>query len=83
LEFIDEDVAERADIATVLCIARGTQDHVLEVDPALEEAIAAFVEHYNHQRYHESLGVNAGSIFPKSAEVKFPTTAVSVISRFQ
>ena len=23
---------------------------------ALEEAIAAFVEHYNHQRYHQSLG---------------------------
>ncbi len=23
---------------------------------ALEEAIGAFVEHYNHRRYHESLG---------------------------
>ncbi len=23
---------------------------------ALEEAIAAFVDHYNHRRYHESLG---------------------------
>jgi putative transposase len=23
---------------------------------ALEQAVAAFVEHYNHRRYHESLG---------------------------
>ena len=42
MEFIDEDVAERADIATVLCIARGTQDHVLEVDPALEARLIFF-----------------------------------------
>lgn len=29
------------------------------------------------------LNVNADLIFPRSAEVKFPTTAVSAISRFQ
>ena len=23
---------------------------------ALEEAVTAFIEHYNHRRYHESLG---------------------------
>ena len=27
-----------------------------ETPTALEQAIASFVEHYNHRRYHEGLG---------------------------
>jgi putative transposase len=49
---------------------------------ALEEAIAAFVEHYNHQRYHESLGnltpadvyfARAESILSQRKEIKAKT----------
>jgi transposase InsO family protein len=51
---------------------------------ALEEAIAAFVEHYNHQRYHESLGNltpadvyfgRAESILKQRKEIKAKTIA--------
>ena len=51
---------------------------------ALKEAIAAFVEHYNHQRHHESLGnltpadVNFGraeSILRQQRQIKTHTSA--------
>jgi putative transposase len=51
---------------------------------ALEEAIAGFVEHYNHQRYHESLGNltpadvyfgRAETILRKRKEIKEQTIA--------
>jgi transposase InsO family protein len=49
---------------------------------ALEEAIAGFIEHYNHQRYHESLGNltpadvyfgRAETILKKRKEIKAKT----------
>jgi transposase InsO family protein len=49
---------------------------------ALEQAVAAFVEHYNHRRYHESLGNltpadvyfgRAASILSKRSEIKQQT----------
>ena len=42
LELVDQDVAERADIAAGLGIVRGAQDHVLEVDPAAEALLVFF-----------------------------------------
>jgi hypothetical protein len=43
LELVDQDVPEGADIAAGLGIVRGTQDHILEVDPATE-ALLVFLE---------------------------------------
>lgn len=39
LELVDQNVAERADIAASLGVARGAQDHVLEIDPTAESLL--------------------------------------------
>lgn len=86
-----QELAQKMDVAQIVPFVVYFEDvySCPQAGRALIERLLAFLDirpedHADYEmRVSDALFVNADLKFPRSAEVKFPTTAVSAISRVQ